>query len=69
MGPNRIDACPMRKERAVILPILAGMIINDSMTSREHARVECRRGKFMLTDMSTNGTYVVTPEGPFYLRR
>ncbi|HSS65807.1 MAG TPA: FHA domain-containing protein, partial [Gammaproteobacteria bacterium] len=47
----------------------ADMIINDSMASREHARIECRRGKFILTDMSTNGTYVVSPDGPSYLRR
>ncbi len=47
----------------------ADMIINDSMASREHARIECRRGKFVLTDMSTNGTYVLTPDGPSYLRR
>lgn len=47
----------------------ADMVINDTMASREHARIECRRGKFILTDMSTNGTYVQTPEGPAYLRR
>ena len=47
----------------------ADMVVNDSMASREHARIECRRGKFILTDMSTNGTYVETPEGPSYLRR
>lgn len=47
----------------------ADMVVNDSMASREHARIECRRGKFILTDMSTNGTYVRTPEGPSYLRR
>ena len=47
----------------------ADMIVNDSMASREHARVECRRGKFFLTDQSTNGTYVVTEDGPAYLRR
>ena len=47
----------------------ADMIINDSMASREHARVECRRGKFILIDQSTNGTYVQTTEGPAYLRR
>ena len=47
----------------------ADMIVNDSMASREHARVECRRGKFFLTDQSTNGTYVQTDEGPAYLRR
>ena len=47
----------------------ADMVIDDSMASREHARIECRRGKFILTDMSTNGTYVQTSEGPSYLRR
>ncbi|MCB1742655.1 MAG: adenylate/guanylate cyclase domain-containing protein [Gammaproteobacteria bacterium] len=47
----------------------ADMVVNDSMASREHARIECRRGKFILTDMSTNGTYVLTPDGPTYLRR
>lgn len=47
----------------------ADMVINDSMASREHARIECRRGKYILTDMSTNGTYVTTSEGPSYLRR
>lgn len=47
----------------------ADLVINDSMASREHARIECRRGKFILTDMSTNGTYVQTSEGPSYLRR
>lgn len=47
----------------------ADMIVNDSMASREHARVECRRGKFFLTDQSTNGTYVHTQDGPAYLRR
>ena len=47
----------------------ADLIVNDSMASREHARIECRRGKFILTDQSTNGTYVLTEEGPAYLRR
>jgi adenylate cyclase len=47
----------------------ADLIVNDSMASREHARLECRRGKFILTDQSTNGTYVQTEEGPAYLRR
>ena len=32
----------------------------DSMSSRIHAKVECRRGKIVLIDQSTNGTFVVT---------
>ena len=47
----------------------ADMVVNDTMASREHARIECRRDKFVLTDQSTNGTYVVTADGPAYLRR
>ena len=47
----------------------ADMIVDDAMASREHARIECRRDKFVLTDQSTNGTYVETAEGPAYLRR
>ena len=47
----------------------ADMVVNDSMASREHARIECRRDKFVLTDQSTNGTYVLTDDGPAYLRR
>jgi len=47
----------------------ADMVVNDTMASREHARIECRRDKFILTDQSTNGTYVLTSEGPSYLRR
>ena len=44
-------------------------IVDDAMASREHARIECRRDKFVLTDQSTNGTYVETEEGVVYLRR
>jgi len=47
----------------------ADIVVNDTMASREHARIECRRGKFFLTDQSTNGTYIITPDGPAYLRR
>ena len=47
----------------------ADVVINDTMASREHARVECRRDKFVLTDQSTNGTYIVTADGTTYLRR
>ncbi len=46
----------------------ADLIVNDRMASREHARIEFRRDKFVLIDQSTNGTYVVTADGPLYLR-
>ena len=47
----------------------ADIIVNDIMASREHARIECRRDKFVLSDQSTNGTYVLTSDGLIYLRR
>jgi predicted component of type VI protein secretion system len=33
------------------------------MASRMHVKIEYRRGKFVLTDLSTNGTYVMTSQG------
>ncbi|MBI2381863.1 MAG: adenylate/guanylate cyclase domain-containing protein [Gammaproteobacteria bacterium] len=46
------------------------VIIAGAFTSRQHAKIEFRRGKFVLCDMSTNGTYVQTEDGQsVYLRR
>ncbi|MGE0820597.1 MAG: adenylate/guanylate cyclase domain-containing protein [Candidatus Binatia bacterium] len=46
------------------------LVVPDEFASRLHARIEYRRGKFVLTDQSTNGTFVVTPgEKPLYLHR
>ena len=47
----------------------ADIMINDSFASREHVRLETRRDKFVLLDTSTNGTYVESQDGNFYLRR
>ena len=47
----------------------ADVIVDDTMVSREHAHIECRRGRFYLVDRSTNGTHVQTPAGAYYLRR
>jgi len=35
------------------------MVVNDGRVSRTHARVEYRRGKFILIDQSSNGTSVL----------
>lgn len=35
------------------------VVINDKRVSRFHARIEYRKGKFILIDQSTNGTHVV----------
>ncbi|UTA49160.1 adenylate/guanylate cyclase domain-containing protein [Simiduia sp. 21SJ11W-1] len=45
-------------------------VVDTPLASREHCHLLYRRGKFVLVDHSTNGTYV-TPEGQreIYLRR
>ncbi len=46
------------------------MVINGDLISRYHSKIEHRRGKFILTDQSTNGTFVRTSEGQdIFLRR
>ncbi len=39
------------------------LVVKGNLISRIHARVEKRRGKFMLIDQSTNGTFLQTVEG------
>ncbi|MBF0143196.1 MAG: FHA domain-containing protein [Magnetococcales bacterium] len=38
-------------------------IVPDAMASRLHARVEFRRGRIYIVDLSANGTYVISPAG------
>ena len=46
------------------------LLINSSFASRVHAVIEYQRGKFVLKDQSTNGTYVRDESGhEIYLRR
>jgi len=46
------------------------LVITDEFASRLHARIEFRRGKFVLLDQSTNGTFVaVSGEKSLYLHR
>lgn len=35
------------------------LVVDDNRVSRSHARIEYRRGKFILIDQSMNGTYVL----------
>ncbi|MSQ47419.1 MAG: adenylate/guanylate cyclase domain-containing protein [Deltaproteobacteria bacterium] len=56
MGPGRLSAVLGRGQGN-------DLVIADEFASRQHARVESRRGKFVLTDQSTNGTFVLTHEG------
>jgi class 3 adenylate cyclase len=46
------------------------IVIGDRKTSRQHARIEKRRDKFVLADHSSNGTYVaIAGEAEVCLRR
>lgn len=46
------------------------LVVGAPLASRHHAKIEYRRGKFVLIDQSTNGTYVSSQDGRMiYLRR
>ncbi len=46
------------------------LIIKGDLISRYHSRIEHRRGKFIITDQSTTGTFLRTTEGrDIFLRR
>lgn len=46
------------------------MVLDQPCISRKHAQIEYIAGKFILSDKSSNGTYVVINEGaPIFLRR
>ncbi|MFC1750074.1 adenylate/guanylate cyclase domain-containing protein [Pseudomonadota bacterium] len=46
------------------------LVIHSPLASRTHATIQYSRGKFILSDQSTNGTYVQLTSGKhFYLRR
>jgi class 3 adenylate cyclase len=44
------------------------LVVHDSRVSRTHARIEYRQGKFVLTDQSLNGTYLVMNKKPQILK-
>src|SRR5690606_30674497 len=46
------------------------LVVPAPLASRQHARIEFRRGKYILVDQSTNGTWVRLQDGKdVYLRR
>jgi class 3 adenylate cyclase len=48
-----------------------GMVIESELVSRRHATIEVQRNSFVLTDHSSNGTFVIADHGaiPHFLRR
>ncbi|MDA0190129.1 MAG: adenylate/guanylate cyclase domain-containing protein [Proteobacteria bacterium] len=50
--------------------VASDIMVRDRRASRHHARIERRGDKFVISDLSTNGTYVtLTGEPEFFLRR
>jgi len=47
----------------------ADLTVNETLASRQHVRIEHRRGKFFIIDQSTNGTYVHHDNDESFLRR
>lgn len=48
----------------------AELVVPASFVSRVHATIECRRGKYIFSDQSTNGSFIRTQDGNIvYLRR
>ena len=46
------------------------IVVNTALASRKHAYCELRRGKFVIVDQGTNGTYVTNAASEeVYLRR
>ena len=46
------------------------LVIQGELISRYHSKLEHRRGKFIISDQSTNGTFIKTRDGLYiYLRR
>jgi len=47
-----------------------GLVIDRELVSRSHAAIEFRQGKFILSDHSANGTYLLLENGAgFFVRR
>ena len=47
----------------------ADLTVDEGLASRLHVRIEQRRGKYFITDLSTNGTHVRQGETSTFLRR
>jgi class 3 adenylate cyclase len=39
------------------------LVVNQALVSRLHARIEYHQGRFLLSDQSTNGTYLIESDG------
>ena len=68
-GENRI-ASDDHRTFVIGRGVQSDLMCKTRLASRSHATLEFRRGKFTLTDQSSNGTFVVTDDGEtIFLRR
>ncbi len=68
-GPKTILMDRERSQVVLGRSKTADLSLTEPLASRLHAKVEQRRGRYVITDQSTNGTYVKTGRGEAYLRR
>lgn len=67
---ERDYACPERKTLTIGRSADNDIVIEHPWISREHARIQVRRGKVQLTDQSSSGSFVATRDGyEFLLKR
>jgi class 3 adenylate cyclase len=72
LDPSSLDACMKLQFKGMVLEIDQNhpvatlgrqthndIVVSNRSVSRSHARVEYRRGKFVLVDQSSNGTYII----------
>lgn len=45
------------------------LVVDDTLVSRRHAGIEYRRGRFSLTDQSSNGTYLLKNDVSSFVKR
>lgn len=57
-GGNTLKIDQNRPSATLGRQIHNDVVVNDNRVSRSHARIEYRRGKFILIDQSTNGTFM-----------
>ena len=67
---GRAYACPERKTLSIGRAASNEIVIEHPWISREHARIQVRRGKVQLTDQSSSGSFVSAQDGyEFLLKR
>ncbi len=67
---DRTYACPERQTLSIGRSADNDIVIEHPWISREHARIQVRRGRVQLTDQSSSGSFVATPDGyEFMLKR